>query len=422
MSPPAGTGISTSNPSPCDDDDDVDHNKSPGRKEGNEPKIETRTASEDNEDASGSPVVVSPVNTPPSQDDDDDNNEDNETKKKERSEEDSFVDASDKLMATPAFPHFFRAGLSKKASPWALQSWAALSLTLDGRDKITKVLQYATRMLGWWLAGKSPYHSDRFLNIYKSLATCRKAFRIGRSLVEFDKLRSMGLFGLILWHLQAESADDEKDHERSGPPKAMIRRASSNVGWGPMTLAEEQESRRSLYRSLSSMAYRRMYRPLLSRMSQTWGSLEEPSMELWVALGTALKLVGLMGFWAGDNINFLSTTGAFDNYKLSEKDRLARRKRLATAAGMRANQAYFLGAIAGLFVNVGSYWTFTRKDVKAAEKEYRQTVEESPDDQERAKQRFIKVQEKQFSLFVALLKVRNTGYLKFVLFCFSTSG
>ena len=43
-----------------------------------------------------------------------------------------------------------RAGISRKASPSYLKSWIALSLTLDGRGKVTKILQYGSRLLAWY--------------------------------------------------------------------------------------------------------------------------------------------------------------------------------------------------------------------------------------------------------------------------------
>ncbi len=44
-------------------------------------------------------------------------------------------------------------GLQKKQSPLSLKHWIATVLTLDGRDKFTKVLQYSCRLLGWYFAG-----------------------------------------------------------------------------------------------------------------------------------------------------------------------------------------------------------------------------------------------------------------------------
>ena len=82
-------------------------------------------------------------------------------------------------------------GLKQKASPLELHSWVALALTLDGRDKLTKLCQYMARTLAWWYAGTN--QAQRFNALKVSLTTSRKAYRLGRSLIEFHRLRSMGL-------------------------------------------------------------------------------------------------------------------------------------------------------------------------------------------------------------------------------------
>lgn len=113
-----------------------------------------------------------------------------------------------------------------KASPFVLKSWIALALTLDGRDKITKLLQYTCRMMAHYYErmmctisstgtsngiGRSnnndvvlqmEYLSSRiksFRNLQNSLANSRKAYRLGRSIIELDKLQSIGLGRWVKW-------------------------------------------------------------------------------------------------------------------------------------------------------------------------------------------------------------------------------
>jgi hypothetical protein len=43
-------------------------------------------------------------------------------------------------------------------------------------------------------------------------------------------------------------------------------------------------------------------------------------------------MFGLIGFWAGDNVNFLSSSGAFDDYSLPSKERLEKRNRIQLLA------------------------------------------------------------------------------------------
>jgi hypothetical protein len=154
------------------------------------------------------------------------------------------------------------------------------------------------------------------------------------------------------------------------------------------------------------MAYRKMYRPVLSRMSSTLASTETPSVELWMAVASAAKMVGLLGFWTADNLNFLHSSGALDDYSLPETKRLERRRKWQSVVGTRANQTYFAGALAGLAVNWHAYQVFRRDKLAKAKEQFKEAVEESLDDQERALQQLTKVKEKQFSLFLALLKVR----------------
>ena len=112
----------------------------------------------------------------------------------------------------------FITSISSKASPFVLKSWVALSLTLDGRDKITKVIQYTSRFLGFYYetlaAGISQSHSTssiyatyvfkakKFRRLYKALTTSRKAFRFGRTFIEIDKLKEMGFLHWVAWYLR----------------------------------------------------------------------------------------------------------------------------------------------------------------------------------------------------------------------------
>ena len=327
---------------------------------------------------------------------------------------------TEKIPETP--PNFVVAGFQKKATPLAIKSWSALAMTLDGRDKITKILQYSFRFLGWWFKAQNLELATRFNMLYKHFAKSRKAFRMGRSIIEFDKLRSMGLLGLIFWHIeQSLIEDDEKDdgenhgHHNSKPrPNVLIRKASSNIGWGPSTLPDDEayyneSSRRStsLSRSLSSLAYRRMYRPLLSRVSSTFSSKEEPQTELWKVLGSAGKILGLLGFWASDNMNFLLGTGAFDDMSISDPNqRAAKRTKLQSLVSTRGNQFYFGGSVAGFFTNFYAYLKFWKDTLPEAEAKFQEGEEgaTSTEDRQRMHQQFKKIKEKQFSLFLALLK------------------
>ena len=82
------------------------------------------------------------------------------------------------------------AGLAVKRSPFRGDSWVDLVLTLDGRDKVTKFIQYAARLLAWYYAG-TPSQHKRFASLKQSITSSRKAFRLGRSFIELHRLKKL---------------------------------------------------------------------------------------------------------------------------------------------------------------------------------------------------------------------------------------
>jgi hypothetical protein len=300
-----------------------------------------------------------------------------------------------------------REGLQLKTSAWELQSWVSMALTLDGRDKITKFLQYVARLFAWWLAGTT--QAQRFTSLKTSITTSRKAFRLGRTIIEYQKLRSAGIIERIGWNLKHNFPENEGEVDGDDKPpvtsaqRSFFRRASSNIGWGPVNLEENESSisRRKLYRSISSVAYR-MYRPLASRLSATGESSLPPDDPLWKVVGSALKMLGLFGFWTGDNISFLTSSGLFDNFQVDKPTRMAQRKQLATKASLAANKFYFAGGVAGLYVSLRAYLEW-RKD-KLRTLQDRINAAEDEDEELEAKRAFDKAKAKQFILFLAVLK------------------
>jgi hypothetical protein len=347
-----------------------------------------KSVDSEGEDETSDPVVVSPPSSPENR------------QIVEKSE--PAISKDEKGAPKQRVPSFIEVGLERKATPFAIKSWAALALTLDGRDKITKVLQYTARFLGWWFTGgRHKNQSIRFTALYKTLANSRKAFRLGRSFIELEKLRPTP--GIIMWHLENNVKDGG---EKKQNPKVLLDRASSNIGWGPSAAEEERTHCGSLTRSLSSVAYRRMYRPMLSRMSSFFAPDEAPTTELWKVCGMSIKMLCLLLFFAGDNCTFLFSTGAFDDYSLPSKERMERRKRWISSASKRASQAYFGGALAGLLVNWYTYSNFHREKIATLEDDLREAMEDQePEEQDIAALRVKKLKQTQFSLFLSLLKV-----------------
>ena len=292
------------------------------------------------------------------------------------------------------FPLFsIREGLATKASVTKFDSWIAVALTLDGRDKITKIAQYTARLLAWWFAGTSG--AKRFAALKASLTTSRKAYRLGRSLIELQRIRSLGLLELIGVHWENSLKETE-------PPRAeFLRQASSNIGFHPPSLSPmEVAPRRSLLRSLSSTVYS-VYRPLSRKLSvrDEAESIKDP---LWKLLGTTVKLLGLLGFWTGDNISFLTGSGLFDDYSEDGHSRLKKRMQLQEQASLFANRSYFAGAIAGFIVSLRAYLSHTRN--KVSQLVHDVLICDDDEEKDEIRKRLVEAREKQFFLFLSLLK------------------
>jgi hypothetical protein len=406
------------------------------------PTMDALSSTSDDDDSD--PVMISPNITPEKSSLFVTSTDDNEQKLTKRSA--GFSQDEVSSTTTVPMPSFVVTGLNRKSSLWQVKNWIALSLTLDGRDKITKTLQYVSRLLAWWflVMGTSKNNSAstmtkrfhqhqamRFTSLYQALSSSRKAFRLGRSITEAHKIASVGLIGLWCWHLKRhidrmEGKDSDQIDKVSLPSKTSSHGESSNVGERPMTPKENngtvtESTSRSLMQSFSSMAYRNICRPLISRVSSTLAVVaasETPTVELWMATGSALKVLGLLGFWLGDNVSFVTSNGGLDNYNLSSEDRLARRKKWQAFASNKANQAYFVGAIAGLVTNACEYYRFRRGNLAQAKQQYQKSFhsqqhdalgnEEMEKEEEQQQQHALKqlqmVQEKQFTLLLGLLK------------------
>jgi hypothetical protein len=74
-----------------------------------------------------------------------------------------------------------------------------------------------------------------------------------------------------------------------------------------------------------------------------------------------VKLMGLAGFWAFDNMSFLWASGLFDNYQVESKVRSSRRKSARSRTSVLANQSYFMGCVAGLWVSGKALLVFRRE-------------------------------------------------------------
>lgn len=330
----------------------------------------------------------------------------------------------------------FITSISSKASPFTLKSWIALSLTLDGRDKITKVIQYTSRFLGFYyetlakgmiqdssssssnesnnnaaVVGSIMYASyvfkaKKFRRLYKALTSSRKAYRFGRTFIEIEKLKSMGFLHWIAWYLRRNmfTVHDEEDdthdivekkiksqessisfhpdtkfkqlssstcstngkYENDTPPRIVLpRRVSSNIGFKPSSFSQHDYTNESTilkrlssvgrfsYLSLSSFINDDM---LVEKYSKNGIEHKKTPPPLWKILSSALKIIGLAGFWTGDNISYLYSIGFLVDDNDPKKIDLGTKSLRRTKAALFATKSYFFASVVGLYHNAREWY------------------------------------------------------------------
>jgi hypothetical protein len=137
-------------------------------------------------------------------------------------------------------------------------------------------------------------------------------------------------------------------------------------------------------------------------MASTLSVSGPPSTPMWKLVGTAIKLLGLFGFWTGDNVAFLAQSGLFDDYRLDVTSRMALRKQLETRASQTANRCYFAGAVAGFVTSLRSYLNYRNNTVRPLKQQVDQADDE---DEERVANESLEIaKEKEFELLLALVK------------------
>jgi len=193
--------------------------------------------------------------------------------------------------------------------------------------------------------------------------------------------------------LSSSSPDDPRRliNDRMGKSTdglLLSRRLSSNIGWGPPT-APRMEGRPPL-----SHWFSRTYTRLLSRHEVDTQSIKTTTAPpLWKIIFASLKLLGLAGFWLGDNMAFLIQSGFL--FPRNEKER-----KLAGSSWQKfAAKCYFSGALAGLYVNA--------REVLNSFARLQQHIDTNDDGNENESQTdslYRAMKEKHFKLVLALLK------------------
>lgn len=259
--------------------------------------------------------------------------------------------------------------LSRKAPLNHLSSWIALSLTLEGRDKLTKFIQYSCRLLAWWYNSSSSTSAVKrrnlivvecYRSLYKSLAEARKSYRLGRTVTELHKLVTN--HGGIGSHVLLKLTSKEKT-DTSGSNSIHTNANTSSVNHNHLR---------------------------------------------WRNICTPLKLTFLAAFWLSDNLAYLTSTGFLDSCHISnKKERLTVRNMRKARASKNAVRFYFMASAIGLYANVREL-LLSRNELEYAFNQYRMALVDaevrSEQDTKQSKERWEKENERYFSCVISLLK------------------
>lgn len=217
--------------------------------------------------------------------------------------------------------------VSATVSPLTLASWVKLSSSLDGRDKITKIIAYLSRLLAWYYKSVLllPDAAAKFTALKNTVQMARKPFRMGKVVNEVHKIRNC----------------------LARPTLSEVERVGDETKESP-----QQANALPLYRKVGMIG----------------------------------KMIGLAGFWCGDNVVFLTKGVNFLHH--DDKDK---RMTLGTRAHHFASRLYFFGAICHFLEGIEN----VRRHWKALEKAQLENVEDSE---------LKKLQLKGFEMYVSLFK------------------
>jgi len=277
--------------------------------------------------------------------------------------------------------------------------------------------------------------ANRFRSLQKALTTSRKAYRLGRTVTELDKLRSMGLVHWISWYLTqmivgnseniapgSSTGDDaggvdfssinakmpvrqesikwhpdvekvslaKKDIEKDKgdlaadnisplrssrgkdeqPIIKLPRRVSSNLS--PPTILHVHTHQRRSHSDCKSLRQLSTIRRILfssvscyideTKIPRATATTEIPP--LWKIISSSFKLLGLAGFWAGDNVSYLYSTGFLTQGGSAIKG--GNEKSKAKAASIFAARSYFFAAVSGLYLNAREWSRYRNGPLKHA--------------------------------------------------------
>jgi hypothetical protein len=227
--------------------------------------------------------------------------------------------------------------------------------------------------LSWWYTSvlSSSKAATPYTNLYKSLSNSRKAFRLGRFLVEYYKLKQM--FPQLL---------------------SYYRNSSISRSTGISTV-------------ISHRLLEYLYNGLCTEKASSTTKASASPTPLWSIIGSSCKMVALAGFWFGDNITYLASSGFLPPKEIYTKK-----------AQFFSSRSYFIGALIGLYVAWKDIQLHQHIMVDATKRVHDLISEEEEEKKQEsyscnghssnwkeALDALSEARSKQFVLFLALLKV-----------------
>lgn len=87
---------------------------------------------------------------------------------------------------------------------YSISSIMSMIHTLDGRDKISKLLQYMSRFIAYYyVLNNQVDNAKRFNDMKSSISNSRKVYRLGRSLQEIYKIYTMNIYKVLIQQRQS---------------------------------------------------------------------------------------------------------------------------------------------------------------------------------------------------------------------------
>ena len=69
------------------------------------------------------------------------------------------------------------------------QIFSELTSTYEGRDKLTKMMQYSSKLMSWYYREGDYLQSLKYLDVYDKFREARSVFRLSKFLFEIKRIK-----------------------------------------------------------------------------------------------------------------------------------------------------------------------------------------------------------------------------------------